>query len=341
MSRATRFYRVVSSVDTGLVLLFLIGLHTAVGSVAFPSGFFHAVVFRLLILLLLANLVLCTFAKLNRFVSRLLRGAAAANANYIMRHTGVIMLHLGIVLVLIGAAINNFFGYSREITVLEGQTVNLSPHIEAEASVYMTLDAFDIAVYEDGSPSQFYSHVTLHSSKGQKVKRVISVNHPLVIGGMKVYQTGFAYLVKVEAVADSVSQPERLVRQREHVRIPRTGRVVKVVRYFTDFDPQRGMLQTSTRTGDARVLYSVYENDRLIGVGAAEPGRKVMVDDGVFVVFHGVEPMTILRVKSDPGLGLAAAGGVLLVSGVIAAMSAGSVDKRSIFDRHGMPEEGI
>jgi len=339
MSRARQFYRAISSVDAGLILLFLIGLDTAVGSIAFPSGFSHTVVFRLLLLLLLFNLVLCTFSRLSRFRSLALHGTA--DTKCVIRHTGILVLHLGVVLTLIGAIVNNFYGYSSQISILKGQTVDLSEKMKLDNPVFMTLDAFEIAVNEDGSPSQFYSHVTLHEAKGQEMKRVISVNHPLVFGGMKVYQEGFEYLVRVEAITGSVHQPARLLHQGDYLRFPGTERVVKIFRYFSDFDPEGGMRQTSMKTGNPRIVYSVYENDRLIGVGAAKLGSKIMVDDDVFVVFHGVEPMTILRVKSDPGLRVTLVGGMLLVSGVIAAISAESAIRRRIFQQRSRPEEGF
>ena len=94
-------------------------------------------------------------------------------------------------------------------------------------------------------------------------------------------------------------------------------------------------------TVDPRIVYSVCENNRLIGVGVAKFGRKIMVDDDTLAVSRGVEPMTILRVKRDPGLGATFIGGTLLVSGAVVAISAESAIRARIFQQRKSPRNRL
>jgi len=318
MSAVKKAYRTVSSMNTGLILLFFIGLDTAVGSMVSPAAFPKTKVFQLLLVLLLLNMTLCTLNRAQGLLPALIKGRVSHRM--LPRQIGILMLHLGIVLILIGGTVNTFGGQSRQISIIRGKTVNLSEKMRLPDPVSLTLNDFKIEVNDDGSPSQYYSYVTVGTKNRQPIKRVISVNHPLVIGKVKAYQDGFEYMVKVEPIADSGRQPARLMHEGDQLKIPGTKRIVKIYRYFPDFDPKGGMDQASMKPNNPRIVYSVYEDGDLLGVGAAKFGSKIKIDDQAYVIFHGVEPVTVLKVKTDPGLKVALAGALLLMLGVIMAI---------------------
>ena len=76
------------------------------------------------------------------------------------------------------------------------------------------------------------------------------------------------------------------------------------------------------RPDNPRIIFSVYEDQQLIGIGAAQFDERVEIDENVYVVFPAVEPYTILKVKSDPGLPLAFLGGGMFMIGVTMALLA-------------------
>ncbi|MGE5422213.1 MAG: hypothetical protein ACM3QW_03030, partial [Ignavibacteriales bacterium] len=96
-------YRKFSSMRTGLILLVSIGLMSALGSGFFPDIFPHTTLFRLLILLLFLNMVLCTTSQCKRFFKRIQK--KRANNWPWLRQTGILLLHSGIILVLLGGAV--------------------------------------------------------------------------------------------------------------------------------------------------------------------------------------------------------------------------------------------
>lgn len=316
MSIAKQIYQKVSSMKTGLILLLFIGADTALGSIAFPGGFFKTKVFQLLLILLLINMILCTFNRLNRLKSLLNNG----KNKRMVRQMGIFLLHAGIVLILIGGTVNSFYGQKLEISIQRGETADLASQMHLDQPVSIRLDAFKIAVNKDGSPSQYYSYVTVRGENQKGIKRVISVNHPLVFQQIKAYQERFEYLVNVQPITISGDQPVRLMHEGDKLSIPGTQRTVKIFRYFPDFDPAGGMDQVSMKPDNPRIVYSVYEKNKLLGIGAARFGSKIEIDKQVFLRFNGVEPVTILKIKSDPGLGLALTGALLLMLGVCMAI---------------------
>jgi cytochrome c biogenesis protein len=189
------------------------------------------------------------------------------------------------------------------------------------------LEDFNIKFNKDGSPSQYYSNVTILEDNKVKRKATISVNHPFKYQGIKAYQQSFGYLAKVKSVNNAGHEANRLLGEGEMLKVSGTKRAVKMYRYFPDFDPAGGMEQTSMKPDNPRVVYSVYENNKLLGVGAAKFGEKIELDKNIYFTFTGVEPYTVLQVKSDPGLQLALAGGLMFMAGVSLALLAAPVKK--------------
>jgi len=182
---------------------------------------------------------------------------------------------------------------------------------------------------ENGSPSQYFSNVTILEDDRVIAKESISVNHPLKYRGIKAYQQSFGYLVKVKHTTSEGKEVETLSHEGDLIVLPGTKRVIKVYRYFSDFDPSKGMNQTSMKPDNPRIIYSVYENGKLLGIGVAKFNEKVEIDTNAYVVFAGVEPYTVLKVKSDPGLPLTFAGGLMFIIGVSMTLLSRPVKRKS------------
>jgi len=66
-----------------------------------------------------------------------------------------------------------------------------------EKPFLLKLDKFEIEFNPDGSPSQYYSYVSILEGNKETEKYRISVNHPLKYMGIKAYQQSFGHLVNV------------------------------------------------------------------------------------------------------------------------------------------------
>jgi len=312
-----KIYRYLSSMRTGLVLLVLVGAAAALGSAFLPDVFFNTWFFKLLLIILSINMVLCTANRLILFKTRLIKDS---NKRY--REIGNLLLHAGIVFILAGLLVYAFYGQKGQIAIRTGDTVDVSQIITLKEPFSLHLDDFKMEFNEDGSPSQYYSYVTVSESGATKDNAVISVNHPLNYRGVKFYQQSYGYLIKAKYTNDTGSEVEDLIKEGNFIKPEGTERTVKVFRYIPNFDPSYGMATKTMRPDNPRIIFSVYEDQQLIGVGAAKIDERVKIDENVYVVFAGIEPYTILKVKSDPGLPLSFWGGGMFMIGVTMALLA-------------------
>ena len=318
MSALRKVYRFVSAMQTGLVLLALIGTVSALGSAFWPDAFFNTRLFKLLFFLLFLNITSCTANRLSRFKRRFWKGFQDRRGW--LRQFGMLLLHAGTVLVIAGGAVYAFYGQQAVINLAEGETVDVSGFVKGQRPFALHLNEFEIEFNQDGSPSQYYSQVAVLDDGAGVKKYSLSVNHPLCYGGVKAYQESFGYLVKARSMTGAGGEKEDLLTEGEILPLPGTERVVKVFRYVPNFDPSCGMNSKTLRPDNPRVIFSVYEGNKLLGVGAAKFGERLEIDDASSVVFTGVEPYTVLKLKSDPGLPSAMAGGVMLAAGVLLAV---------------------
>lgn len=318
MSALRKIYRFVSAMQTGLVLLALIGTVSALGSALRPDAFFNTPLFKLLFFLLFLNITSCTVNRLCQFKRRFLKGFQDRRGW--LRQFGMLLLHAGAVLVIVGGAVYAFYGQQAVINLAEGETVDVSGLVKGQRPFALRLNEFEIEFNQDGSPSQYFSQVAVLDDSAVVKEYSLSVNHPLRCGGVKVYQESFGYLVKASSSTGAGREKEDSLTEGEVIQLPGTERVVKVFRYVPNFDPSYGMNSKTLRPDNPRVIFSVYEGNKLLGVGAAEFGERLEIDDATSVVFTGVEPYTVLKLKSDPGLPSAMAGGVMLAVGVLLAV---------------------
>ena len=111
-----------------------------------------------------------------------------------------------------------------------------------------------------------------------------------------------------------------MLQEESIINVQGTDKAVLVYRYIPDFDPARGMQTKSYRPDNPVIIYSIYEKGSLVNVGYAAFGETVEVAENAFVTFHGVKPYTGLIIKRDPGLGVAAVGGIMLMLGACLAL---------------------
>ena len=312
----------ISSMRAGLFLLAAIGITSAIGSYFLPNTFYRSPTFQLLLVLLLINMAFCTSQQLLKTVYRATNGRKAGRPSGVsaLRRYGLILLHAGIVFVLIGGAINSFNGHSEKVPIIEGEELEITRVIPEAKPFVLRVNEFKIEFNEDASPSQYISNVSIIED-GKVVRDYsISVNNPLVHEGIKVYQSSFGYLIDVETIVENGSPERKLLQEESIINVQGTDKAVLVYRYIPDFDPARGMQTKSYRPDNPVIIYSIYEKGSLVNVGYAAFGETVEVAENAFVTFHGVKPYTGLIIKRDPGLGVAAVGGIMLMLGACLAL---------------------
>ena len=138
------------------------------------------------------------------------RGTELSAERGYLRETGNLVFHLSLVLLLIGLALNQFFGFKGTVLVLEGKgfsnTVafydNVQPgrRFSPSSLVPFTVGLKDFhATYaEDGKALTFNADISWSRDGGTPKGYDLRVNHPLVVGGAKTYLIGHGYAPHIE-----------------------------------------------------------------------------------------------------------------------------------------------
>ncbi len=321
-------FKTFSSMKTGVILLALLAVFSAVGSSLLPDRFYHLMLFNTLIGMLFLNLGLCTFNRCLR-VRKLLGKQTDIIRQF--RQWGLLILHSGLILILIGGMINSWTGHSGTVKLIEGERALINRDKDGE-ELNLFLEAFEIELYENNMPSQYLSRVSLYKGDRLEQQATISVNHPLKYEGIKVYQQSYGSMVDV-TVEGQGQIDSYVAHEGQLLEIPGSRGQVKVFKYIPDFDPAYGMESKSMQPNNPRVIYSVYHDKVLMGVGSAPFGERIEIDSGAYVEFNGLKSYSVLKVKEDPGLPYAGAGGILFMLGVVLAEIKIFTRPREINDR--------
>ncbi len=314
MTYLKKIYRLISAMRTGLILLGLIGIVSAMGTAIKPHTFYHTIPFKLLLVLLFINMTFCTLEQISRFISILRKTKTSNRKRFWSRQFSLLILHLAIVLILIGGIINAYNGQNAQVKIIEGDTVAINDVIDTKHSFTLKVNQFTIEFYEDGSPAQYISDISI-MDKRKTQDFLISVNHPLKYQGIKAYQQSYGYIADL-VNHDGKKKENILLSEGQLVEFENTERVFKFYKYIPNYDARYGMQTKTLRPDNPKYIYALYEHNHLLGIGAANIAETVQVDTDVSLTFAGLVPYTVLIVKYDPGLLWAAIGGIMLMLGV-------------------------
>ncbi|BDZ39399.1 cytochrome c biogenesis protein ResB [Microbacterium suwonense] len=126
------------------------------------------------------------------------------------RETGNLVFHIALVGVLISVGLGGGFSYTGQRVIVEGQTfvnslidynsINRGRFVADDAlePYAMTLNSFDVTYEDFGAPGagqagNFKANLSVTEPDGSKTTGAVEVNHPLSIGGDKVYLLGNGY----------------------------------------------------------------------------------------------------------------------------------------------------
>ncbi len=112
------------------------------------------------------------------------------------------LMQIGLVVSLAGGAVAGQLREEEELKVYEGTT-------ETFRTLNVTLNDFIMDTYPNGCPKRFASDLVVRTIDGKETSGIIEVNHPLSMGGWKIYQ----YDYDSNAGADSAYSVLGMVRE--------------------------------------------------------------------------------------------------------------------------------
>ena len=243
-----------------------------------------------------------------------------------LKRAGIILLHLGIPVMLAGY-LSGKLGVDAEMQIPEGKSsdaMHFKDGRTEKLGFLVRCDRFNVSYNEDGSPAEFISNLSFIKNGIVQKKSVLRVNHPVSFEGLTLYQSGYdceeAATIKI---ADSTNiswieaHPGDEMDLKEGVTI-RTGHIIPDL----------------MNAGPAVELF-IETPDGAYNMWLLKNLRKITQRKPDFLQIHPefnpglIKPFIILlqdissscttglSVRKDPGLILAATGGIMFAIGII------------------------
>jgi cytochrome c biogenesis protein len=246
---------------------------------------------------------------------------------------GVYGVHLGILLLLAGGIAGAVFGVKGHVEIAEGESSN---HLLVQGGSHQTLDfsircdRFTVEYYESGAPKLFRSDLTFLKDGKALQQGALLVNHPLSFGGLRFYQASYGVLpggrVSLSWTKGAQNREGREVAAGDRFDLAGTAAQVEVLRVEGDLMQMGPAVKLSVASAGREVQFWVFAN--IEKIKEANPGiltQMPVMNPGLYAPYlfsfdkAGERFYTVLQAVRDPGAPLVAAGGGLLLAGLMVA----------------------
>ena len=231
---------------------------------------------------------------------------------------GAWVCHLGILLLILGFGLGQMTQQQYAIYGVPGQSKPIG-----DTTRILTIDSFDIERREDGAAAQYTAAVTVRdAATGEAQSGEISVNHPATLFGMKLYQNSTGWAAKATVLENGELLQEGVVCAGEYFAVEdKPELVVFLNAFYPDYVLESGVGPTSASNAlnNPAYLYSVYYQGQVLGMNALMEGEELTIDEYT-VTFSQPQSYTLIQIKRDRFTGLALAGGLVTMLGLMLAL---------------------
>ena len=230
---------------------------------------------------------------------------------------GAWLCHFGMLVIIAGFGLGQMLKTEYTVYGVPGQTKPVG-----DTGYELTIDAFEVKLREDGTVDQYTSGLTVMDTlTGKKENGEASVNAPLSLFGMKLYQNSTGWAANLTVYKDGEKLQEELLCAGEYASVEdKEGLSVGLNAFYPDFyEDENGQPMTLTPyLKNPGYLYSIYFRNQIVGMNVLTGDDKITVEEYEFV-FHDPQQYTLIQIKRDPFSLLAAVGGVLVMISLILA----------------------
>jgi cytochrome c biogenesis protein len=294
------------------------------------------------------------------------RGQLSAEKGF-LREAASLLFHVSFLVLLIGLAFGKGFGYRGQTTIIEGETwadarINydaFSPGRYFSAGdlppFSLRLDDFSNSFYDNLTPREYASRLVALDADGRQTQaQKVTVNRPMTVDGVRVFQSdyGYAPVVRIRTASGEVLQDGPVLSSRDPgsevstgaIRLPSLKPQVGLqLTFFTGLRVVPGSSGEQQIVNDPRLVnpvlvvvpfsgdlnasqaHSVFTLDYS---GLGPPGRPLILPvgrsgkfaDGLQVDFPSLKQYTVLTLARDPGVPIMAAAAGLILVGLIPSL---------------------
>lgn len=227
------------------------------------------------------------------------------------------LCHLGMVIVIAGFGLGQMQKEEYTVYGVPGQTKEVG-----DTGYELSIDEFEVKLREDGTVDQYTSVLTMTDTySGKSNTGEASVNHPLSVFGMKLYQNSTGWAATLDVYKDGEKMQEDLLCAGEYAFVENTdGLSVGLNAFYPDFveDENGHPMTLSSELKNPGYLYSIYYQNQIVGMNVLTEGEKITVEDYEFI-FRNPQQYTLIQVKHDPFTPLTAIGGLIILCSLILA----------------------
>lgn len=166
---------------------------------------------------------------------------------------GSLVTHASIIIITIGALIVGWTGFKEYRKIPEGDTIDVP-----NSDFQLRVKDFRIELYDNHTPKEYISEVTIIEDGMSKVTKTIEVNKPMKYKGLKFYQSDFGIISTIEVGLMKRKQDEAEVLGKYNIvegqtfHVPESEFDIKVLAYVP------------MNLSNPAALLELYEGDQLI-----------------------------------------------------------------------------
>lgn len=235
---------------------------------------------------------------------------------------GSLITHCSFLIIIAGILVGAVWGWEGSINVPVGTTFNLSNVSDinlkdVKNDFQVRVDGFWIERYPDGSPSGYFSRLTVLENNREIETSTLGVNNPIYYQGTKFYQARYGDAIEIQVNGPDARTIYRgFIIGGSSVRIPGTDYIILAK---LDYGKNASSTSIPTDTSYIKVLYGLFKDGQSAGMGTAELGGAINLGQGgSSLEFVRTVPYTGLLVKKDPGIPFIWLGFVFMLLGMSA-----------------------
>lgn len=230
---------------------------------------------------------------------------------------GAWLTHLGMLIIIVGFALGQMYTVKYTVYGVPGQTKPV-----ANTGYALTIDDFSVALRADETVDQYTSHLTLTDIEtGESRSGEASVNHPLSLFGMKLYQNSTGWAAQLQIWKGEELIEHGVICAGEHITVPGMDDLVLAFNaFYPDYTIGANDMPAtaSSHVNNPAYLYTLYYQEGILGMNVLMADERITVGDYSFV-FSNPQSYTLIQLKHDPFTWLAGIGGLVMTAALFLA----------------------